>query len=99
MSLPGRIETQRSLIADYGNYAARFDEVAAYLKKHQPPALLLWGRHDAFFDIAEIQSWLADLPRMEAHILNVGHFLLETHADRAAKVIRPFLKDAGKHNS
>jgi pimeloyl-ACP methyl ester carboxylesterase len=94
MCLPGRMETQRSLVADYAHYVAQFDDVAAYLKTHQPPALMLWGRHDAFFDIAEVQSWLRDLPRMEAHILDGGHFLLETHAARATALIRKFLEDA-----
>jgi pimeloyl-ACP methyl ester carboxylesterase len=94
MCLPGRLETQHSLLADYGRYVAQFDEVAAYLKAHQPPALTLWGRHDAFFDLAEIQSWLKDLPRMEAHVLDGGHLLLETHAARAAALIRTFLEDA-----
>ncbi len=94
MCLPGRMETQRSLVADYAHYVAQFDDVVAYLKTHQPPALMLWGRHDAFFDIAEIQSWLRDLPRMEAHILDGGHFLLETHAARATALIQKFLEDA-----
>ncbi len=93
MCLPDRMETQRSLVADYAHYVAQFDDVAAYLKTHQPPALMLWGRHDAFFDIAEIQSWLTDLPRMEAHILDGGHFLLETHAASATALIRKFLED------
>lgn len=93
MSLPGRMETQRSLIADYAQYVARFDDVAAYLRTHQPPALMLWGRHDAFFDLAEIKSWLGDLPRMEAHVLDGGHFLLETHAARATALMRAFLDD------
>lgn len=94
MCLPGRLQTQRSLVADYASYVAQFNDVAAYLKTHQPPALMLWGRHDAFFDIAEIQSWLAALPRMEAHILDGGHFLLETHAAAAAALIRKFLDEA-----
>jgi pimeloyl-ACP methyl ester carboxylesterase len=94
MSLPGRIETQRSLLADYGHYVAQFDDIAAYLKTHQPPALMVWGRHDPFFEIAEIQSWLADLPRMEAHILDGGHMLLETHAAAASDLIRKFLDEA-----
>ncbi len=93
MSLPGRMETERSLLVDYGRYVAQFDDIAAYLKTHQPPALMVWGRHDAFFDIAEIQSWLADLPRMEAHILDGPHLLLETHAAKAAALIREFLDD------
>lgn len=91
MSLPGRIETQRALIADYGRHAAQFDAIAAYLRRHQPPALLLWGRHDAFFELAEVSSWLADLPRMEAHVFDAGHFLLETHAAPAAAHVGDFL--------
>lgn len=91
MNLPGRLQTQRNLVADYASHVAQFDEIAAYLEKHQPAALMLWGRHEAFFDIAEIQSWLAALPRMEAHILDGGHFLLETHAATASALIGKFL--------
>ena len=80
MCLPGRMATQRSLIADYANHVAGFDAIAAYLARWQPPALLLWGRHDAFFDLAEVLSWMQALPRMEAHVFDAGHFLLETPA-------------------
>jgi pimeloyl-ACP methyl ester carboxylesterase len=93
MCLPGRMETQRSLVADYGRYVAQFGEIAVWLKAHQPPALMVWGRHDIYFDIAEIPSWLEDLPRMEAHILDGGHLLLETHAARAAELMQKFLED------
>jgi pimeloyl-ACP methyl ester carboxylesterase len=91
MCLPGRLDLQKALVADYARYVDRFGEVADYLAKHQPRALLLWGRHDAFFDIAEVQSWLVDLPRMEAHVFDAGHFLLETHAPRAADLMRDFV--------
>lgn len=90
MQLHGRMATQRALIADYGNYVARFDEIADYLAG-QPPALMLWGRHDAFFDLAETLSWMRALPRMEAHILDAGHFLLETHAAEAASLMLDFI--------
>ena len=92
MCLPGRMETQRALIADYANYVARFDAIADYLSTRQPPALMLWGRHDAFFDIAETLSWMQALPRMEAHIFDTGHFLLETHAAPAAALMAEFIK-------
>ncbi|MER9289171.1 alpha/beta hydrolase [Mesorhizobium sp. M0239] len=94
MCLPGRLDLQKALLADYGRYVDRFGEVADYLAKHQPRAMLLWGRHDVFFDIAEVQSWLIDLPRMEAHIFDAGHLLLETQGPRAAELIREFV-DAG----
>jgi pimeloyl-ACP methyl ester carboxylesterase len=92
MCLPGRMQTQRALIADYPHYAARFDAIAEYLARWQPPALMLWGRHDAFFDIAETLSWMQDLPRMEAHIFDAGHLMLETHAPVAASLMLDFIR-------
>lgn len=92
MTLPGRLETQRALVCDYGHYVERFDAIGEYLREHQPPALMVWGRHDIFFDIAETLSWMQDLPRMEAHILDGGHLLLETHAGQAAELMSQFIR-------
>ncbi|WP_394828047.1 alpha/beta fold hydrolase [Pendulispora albinea] len=92
MSLPGRLETQRALLADYGKYVARFDAFARFLAERQPPAVMVWGRHDIYFDIAETVSWMQDLPRMECHILDGGHLLLETHARPAAEILRRFIE-------
>jgi len=92
MNLPGRMAVSRALIADYGNHAARFEAIGRYLAERQPPALMLWGRHDAFFALAETQSWLGDLPRMEAHLFDAGHFLLETHAAPAQALMIDFLR-------
>ncbi len=52
---------------------------------------MLWGRHDAFFDIAEVLSWMQALPRMEAHIFDAGHSLLETHAAAAVSLMTDFI--------
>ncbi len=92
MNLPGRMDTQRALIRDYGNHVARFDAIAGYLARRQPPALLVWGRHDPFFDLAEVLSWMQDLPRMEAHVLDAGHKLLETHAAAAVPLMLRFIR-------
>lgn len=91
MNLPGRMETQRALIADYRNYAARFDAIASYLERWQPPALMIWGRHDIYFELAEVLSWMRALPRMEAHVLDAGHLLLETHATVAVRLMLEFI--------
>lgn len=91
MQLHGRMDTQRALVKDYGKHVARFDEIAEYLERWQPPALLLWGRHDPFFDLAEVLSWMQALPRMEAHVLDAGHKLLETHAAAAAPLMLDFI--------
>jgi pimeloyl-ACP methyl ester carboxylesterase len=94
MNLPGRMDTQRALIKDYGKYVERFDAIADYLARRQPPALMLWGRHDPFFDLDEVMSWMRALPRMEAHVLDGGHKLLETHAAVAVSLMVDFIKDS-----
>ena len=91
MSLPGRLQTQRAPVLDYRSHFARFREIADYLERWKPPALMLWGRHDIFFDIDETVSWMKALPRMEAHILDGPHFLLETHPAECAALIARFL--------
>lgn len=91
MSLPGRMEIQRRLVYDYRHHRARYGEIAAYLARWQPPALMLWGRHDVFFNLEETLSWMQALPRMEAHILDGPHFLLETHAAECAALMSAFI--------
>ncbi|HEX6252208.1 MAG TPA: alpha/beta hydrolase [Gemmatimonadaceae bacterium] len=92
MLLPGRLATQRALVLDYRNHVARFGEIAEYLDRWQPPALMLWGRHDVFFDIDETLSWMKALPRMEAHVLNGPHMLLETRSAECAALMRTFIR-------
>lgn len=91
MKLPGRMETQRALVADYAHYVARFDAIADYLARRQPPALMLWGRHEVYWELAEVLSWMQALPRMEVHVLDAGHMLLETHSAAAAPLMRDFV--------
>ncbi len=99
MNLPGRMDTQRALIRDYGKYVERFDAIADYLARRQPPALLLWGRHDPFFELAEVLSWMQALPRMDAHVFDGGHKLLETHAAPAVSLMLDFVKRAQRESA
>ena len=92
MQLPGRMETQRSLVKDYGNYVARFDEIAEYFARWQPPSVMVWARHDPFFELTEVLSWMRALPRMEAHVLDAGHKLLETHSAAATPLMLDFIR-------
>jgi surfactin synthase thioesterase subunit len=42
---------------------------------------------DVFFDVAEIQSWMQSLPRMEVHVFDAGHLMPETHAAPAVALM------------
>ena len=92
MSLPGRLETHRALVFDNRTHAARFSDIANYLARWQPAALMLWGRHDIFFELEEILSWMKALPRMEAHILDGPHLLLETKSAECAALMSAFVR-------
>jgi pimeloyl-ACP methyl ester carboxylesterase len=92
LSLPGRLETQRALVFDNRTHVARFGDIANYLARWQPAALMLWGRHDIFFELDETLSWMKALPRMEAHVLDGPHLLLETHAPECAALMAAFLR-------
>lgn len=92
MCLPGRLALQRALVLDYRSHVARFADIAGWLARRQPPALMLWGRHDVFFELDETLDWMKALPRMEAHVLDGPHFLLETHAAECTAFMRAFIR-------
>ncbi|MBZ2196285.1 alpha/beta fold hydrolase [Occultella gossypii] len=93
MRRPGNIDAQFALFTDYASHVARFDELAAYHRAHQPPALVLWGSRDAFFDLDEVLAYHRALERVDSHLYDAGHFLLETHAVECAELMRAFVLD------
>jgi pimeloyl-ACP methyl ester carboxylesterase len=93
MTRPGNLDAQFALFVDYANHVARFEELAKYHQAHQPPALVLWGRHDPYFDVAEVLAYHRALERVEAHIYDGSHLLLETHAAECADLMRTFVLD------
>jgi len=93
MSRPGNIDAQFALFSDYASHVARFDELANYHQAYQPPALMIWGRHDPYYDVDEVLAYHRALERVDAHIYDGGHFLLETHAAECAELMRTFVLD------
>jgi hypothetical protein len=59
-------------------------------------ALMVRGRHDPFFELAETLSWMDDLPRMETHILDGGTSCSKAHAAAAGKLMRDFVEHTSK---
>jgi pimeloyl-ACP methyl ester carboxylesterase len=72
-------------------HAARFPEIQDYHRTLRPPTLILWGVHDPYFDLEEVLAYHRDLPTAETHLLDAGHYLLETHGDGALALIKPFI--------
>jgi pimeloyl-ACP methyl ester carboxylesterase len=59
--------------------------------RSQPRLLVIWGKHDPSFDISEPEAYRRDVPAAEVHVLDGGHFALDTAADEIATLIRNFL--------
>ncbi|WP_343313834.1 alpha/beta hydrolase [Brucella sp. BE17] len=91
MARPGAEEIQLDLIGDYKSNVALYPAFQAYFRKYQPPLLATWGRHDPAFIPAGAEAYRRDLPDAEIHLLDTGHFALETHAVEIADLIHDFL--------
>ena len=94
MARPGAEEIQLDLILDYRSNVALYPDFQAYFRKHRPPLLATWGRHDPAFIPAGAEAYRRDLPDAEIHLLDTGHFALETHAGEIATLMRRFLDSA-----
>ncbi|KIQ01779.1 alpha/beta hydrolase [Agrobacterium tumefaciens] len=92
MARPGAEDIQLDLILDYRTNLERYPEFQAYFRKHQPPLLAVWGRHDPAFIPAGALAYKRDLPNAEIHLLDTGHFALETHYEEIAQIIKSFLR-------
>jgi pimeloyl-ACP methyl ester carboxylesterase len=68
-----------------------FPRYQAYLREHQPPTLIVWGPQDGYMPEAAARAYLRDLPEAELHLLDGGHWLLETNLNEVAPLIGDFL--------
>jgi pimeloyl-ACP methyl ester carboxylesterase len=91
MDLPGRDQVMLDLLYDYQNNVSSYPAWQEYLRSYKPPALLAWGRNDAFFPPEGARAYLTDLPDAELHLLDTGHFATATHNAEIAELITPFL--------
>ncbi len=93
MRRPDAEDIQLDLILDYRTNLERYPDFQNYFRTYQPPLLAVWGRHDPAFIPAGAESYKLDLPDAHVHLLDTGHFALETHAPEIAHIIRGFLEE------
>lgn len=91
MARPGNVEIQLDLILDYRTNVALYPEFQGYFREQKPRTLAVWGEDDPFFIAAGAKAFQRDNPDAEIHLLNAGHFALETDVTTIAQHIREFL--------
>jgi len=91
LSKPGQAEIQSDLFYDYRTNVERYPQWQAFLRRTRPPLLVLWGKYDLSFDPSEPEAYRRDVPDAEVHVLEAGHFALDTAAEEVARLSRDFL--------
>jgi pimeloyl-ACP methyl ester carboxylesterase len=91
LSRPGNDEVQLKLFRDYASNSPMYPSVHEYFRSSRVPLLAVWGRGDEIFGPAGAEAFADDLPDAEIHLLDGGHFLLESALDEVAGLIRAFL--------
>jgi pimeloyl-ACP methyl ester carboxylesterase len=91
VSRPGNDAIQLALFRDYATNPPMYPALHDYLRREQPPVLAAWGKGDEIFGPDGARAFATDVPDAEIHLLDGGHFLLESAGDQVADLIRDFM--------
>jgi pimeloyl-ACP methyl ester carboxylesterase len=92
LNQPEQAQIQSDLFYDYRTNVTAYSKWQAWMQKTQPKLLIIWGTHDLSFDLGEPERYHKDVPKAEVHVLDAGHFALDTKADEIAAFVRAFMK-------
>src|ERR1700694_3264350 len=92
LSQPGQVDIQSDLFYDYRTNVDSYPKWQAWMRERQPRLLVIWGKYDPSFDLSEPEAYRRDVPNAEVHVLNAGHFALDTKADEIAGLVDHFIK-------
>ncbi|GJL60754.1 MAG: hydrolase [Nitrospirales bacterium] len=87
----GNNDIQLQLFYSYGSNLSLYPQWQDYLREHQPPTLIVWGKNDQIFPAEGAYPYKRDLNNLEFHLLDTGHFALEEDVDLIANYIGRFL--------
>jgi pimeloyl-ACP methyl ester carboxylesterase len=91
LSQPGEAQIQSDLFYDYRTNVASYPAWQKWLRSRQPRLLVIWGKYDPSFQMAEAAAYKRDVPNAQVFVIDAGHFALDTDADKIAAEIEDFL--------
>jgi pimeloyl-ACP methyl ester carboxylesterase len=92
LNAPGQAQIQSDLFYDYRTNVDAYPKWQAWMQETQPKLLVIWGKHDLSFDLGEPERYRKDVASAEVHVLDAGHFALDTNADEIGELVRQFVK-------
>jgi len=90
MDRPGNADIQLDMLYDYRTNVPFYPEFQEFFRNYQPPMLIVWGKNDYIFPPEGAAPYKRDLPKVETHLIDTGHFALETHGEEIASRIEKF---------
>jgi pimeloyl-ACP methyl ester carboxylesterase len=97
LNQPGQADIQTDLFFDYQNNLKAYPTWQKWLREHQPPLLVIWGRYDPSFIVAGAEAYRKDVPTADVHILDAGHFALDEQAPEVIRVVEGFMRKRNGH--
>ncbi|HEX4714896.1 MAG TPA: alpha/beta hydrolase [Ktedonobacteraceae bacterium] len=91
LNQPGQADIQSDLFYDYQSNVASYPKWQEWMRKTQPRLLVIWGKYELSFDASEPEAFRRDVPTAEVHLVDGGHFALDTAADDIADLVDRFL--------
>jgi pimeloyl-ACP methyl ester carboxylesterase len=88
---PGQAEIQTDLFYDYRTNVDAYPKWQAWMRENKPRLLVIWGKYELSFDSSEPEAYRRDVPTTEVHIVDGGHFALDTAADEIAAFVEEFV--------
>lgn len=92
---PGQADIQLGLFYDYRKNVEMYPQFQEYFRKSQVPLIAFWGKHDVIFVPPGAEAFKRDLPNAEIHLLDAGHFAVESNTKEIADLMLGFLKKNG----
>jgi len=91
LNQPGQADIQSDLFYDYRTNVESYPKWQAWMRENQPRLLVIWGKYESSFDPSEPEAYRRDVPSAEIHIVDGGHFALDTAADEIARLVSGFV--------
>jgi pimeloyl-ACP methyl ester carboxylesterase len=91
LNRPGQAEIQSDLFYDYRTNVESYSKWQEWMREKQPRLLVIWGKYEVSFDSGEPERYRKDVPNAEVHVLDGGHFAIDTAADEIAALVANFI--------
>ncbi|GAM89113.1 hypothetical protein ANO11243_071480 [Dothideomycetidae sp. 11243] len=88
-------DRQLDLFYDYRNNVKNYPAFHEYFRNSKVPILAVWGKNDTSFIPPGAEAFKKDSPSAEVHLVDSGHFPLETKRWEIAAIMKRWLQLVG----